>query len=422
MASKSILIVSFVFPPFPGIGGRRWAKFSKELAARGHKVFVLAAKNPFKEISSWYNDIKNNPGITIKYLPLNYPKYLLSPPENISQKIMYRLSLIFLKLTTRGNYYDRAVRWNRQLVRETEKILEGHPVKNIIVSGAPFHLAHHLIQIKKKYPGINFIIDFRDPWTNNSRFFGFSSLSEKRQDYERKMEKEVVRSADVIISVADEMNDYLKQQYGQAETKFMAIENGFDKADFSRLKPTGKKVQGKIKFILTGTLYLNVKGLFYALARSLVEIKSSQPDYFNLLQFDFYGDVPGEYKEISLGNNLDIFKFHGKIPLEEVYNRISEAHICMLFLQDHLNFSLSTKFCEYISQKKKIIVFSGPGKTSEFITGNNLGYAASSDNITEILLKIIADYKTNNLDYNSSFDIDQYSLPRLTDKLVECLK
>lgn len=421
MTSKSILIVSFVFPPFPGIGGRRWAKFSKELAARGYRVFILAAKNPFHEISSWINDVQNNPGIKIKYLPLNYPRHLLAAPENVYQKIMYKLSLIFLRLTTRGNYYDRAVKWNRQLVRETEKILEDHPVKNIIVSGAPFHLAHHLIPVKKKFPGTNFIVDFRDPWTNNPKFFGLSSLSEKRQSQERKMEEEVVCNADVIISVAKEMNDFLKQQYSLAKARFVSVENGFDKTDFSHVKPM-KKAHEKIKFILAGTLYLNVKELFYALVGSLAEIKMHQPESFHLLQFDFYGDVPAEYKKICLENNLENFKFYGKIPLPEVYNRISESDICMLFLQDHLKFSLSTKFCEYISQKKKIIVFSCPGKTSGFIIENNLGYAASPDNVTEVLLKIIDDYKAGQLEFDSSFNIDQYSIPRLTDKLIDCLK
>lgn len=420
MAANSILIVSYVFPPFPGIGGRRWAKFAKELSGRGYKVFVLAAKNPLKETSPWEKDIQDNPRITIKYLPLKYPGQLLSSPRNVFEKLKYRVALLFLKFTTRGNYYDRAVKWKRQLQNEMERLIEEFSIKNVIVSGAPFHLIYHSLEMKRKHPQINLFADFRDPWTNNPDFFGFASLSKKRQDYERKMEKEVVQNADVVISVAEEMNQHFKTLTDTSD-KFAVIENGFDPEDYSPNRVLNKN-KGKIRCVLTGTLYLNVMSLFAELVKSLAEMQKNQIEKYHQFEFDFYGDVPWEYKRIVKDYRVECIRFHEIIPLEKVYEKIASADLCMLFLQEHLGFSLSTKFCEYLSQRKKIIVFSKGGKTAEFITGNRLGYAAFPGNIAQILDQIIKDYKEDKLQFNSNFDIEKFSVPRLTDKLVTYLR
>ena len=55
--NNKILIVCYSFPPHPGIGGRRWAKFSKSLSLKGYDIFVVGAKNIYDEASSWSKDV-----------------------------------------------------------------------------------------------------------------------------------------------------------------------------------------------------------------------------------------------------------------------------------------------------------------------------------------------------------------------------
>ena len=71
--NKHILLASYVFPPYPDIGSRRWAKFAKYLARDGFNVHVVAARNPFKEQSLWTADIKHE-NIYLHYLPPFFPK------------------------------------------------------------------------------------------------------------------------------------------------------------------------------------------------------------------------------------------------------------------------------------------------------------------------------------------------------------
>ncbi len=117
-APKKIVIVSYTFPPTPGIGGRRWAKFSKELIANNHdvKVVTFGVENGVSNPSEWINDIvsyKNK----IKYLSSNYPKWLTAT-NSFTDKVMYRLSLIYVKLFSKGNYYDRASFLRKKVIKE----------------------------------------------------------------------------------------------------------------------------------------------------------------------------------------------------------------------------------------------------------------------------------------------------------------
>jgi hypothetical protein len=77
---EPILIICHGFPPVPGIGGRRWAKFAKELARRGHPVHVIRSTGPeHGPISLWAPDVQH-PNIIAHPLPQRYPTVLMKQP------------------------------------------------------------------------------------------------------------------------------------------------------------------------------------------------------------------------------------------------------------------------------------------------------------------------------------------------------
>ena len=89
-AEKNILLVCFSFPPFPGIGGRRWAKFAKYLSKQNVNVHVLAAKNEPGTISEWDHDVKSEK-IKIHQIPLGLSGVLSFYPKNFTEKAIYKL-------------------------------------------------------------------------------------------------------------------------------------------------------------------------------------------------------------------------------------------------------------------------------------------------------------------------------------------
>ena len=84
--------------------------------------------------------------------------------------------MIWSKLKTSANFYDKAVHGEKELIKETKSFIN-RGYNNIIVTVAPFHLATHISKIISDYPQCNFIVDFRDPWIGNKTDYGYYSLS-----------------------------------------------------------------------------------------------------------------------------------------------------------------------------------------------------------------------------------------------------
>ena len=110
-----------------------------------------------------------------------------------------------------------------------------------------------------------------------------------------------------------------------------------------------------------------------------------------------------------------------KLSLKEVYGKINSANYCLLFLNNVYNFALSTKFCEYISQKKKILIISSKGPASDFIVNNKLGFWINPENVYAEFLAVLQNTVSGNAQtWDSAFDVNEFSVETLTTKL-ECV-
>ncbi len=412
---KKVLIISHTFPPNNGIGGRRWAKFAKELSRRDYDLKVITFNNfNTGSLSNWEKDIMPYKD---KIIPLKsrYPKWLEKNSKTIVDKIMYRMSLLYVKTFTKGNYYDRASFSRRQLINELIKNIRlGY--NNIIVTCAPFKLALWISELIPTYPNVNFIVDFRDPWINNHTAYGLTSMSNKRQQFEQNAENKVLQRFQKVIVVANDMKSHLDANYPDMRHKIYVINNGFDEDDFKNLdnSPTNYfKENGRIKIVFTGTFY--IKSLY--LLRNLVDILEQNQDLSNKFEFHFFGNIPNEVTNYM--NRLpDVFKYYPPIRLSEVYAVIKQSDYCSLFLTDDINYSFSTKFLEYLSQKKKILVFSNGGSTGGFVERNKIGYSITANNMSEKLLYILNE--DPNLQYTPHF-INEFNITELVMKIEDLL-
>lgn len=419
--SKHILIISYVFPPYPGIGGRRWAKFAKYLSRKGYTVHVICSKNPFDEVSQWTSDTLNNNNIKVHYLAPKYPLILLKQPKTVLDKISYRLNEKVLKLLAKGTIYERALFWKQDLLKTAEQLIKKHQIKNVIASGAPFYILYYASLLKKNHPEINLILDYRDQWTDNLSFMGYHTLPQKRLDYEKQIELKALSSADIIMSVADTMTDNLKKRASNDHARFLTLNNGFDPDDIISTK-TVSRAKEKIRFVLMGNFYNNVEYIFKPLLESLQQIKTENPGLYKRLSFEFYGTAPASSKQLVKENDLDVITFFNSIPLTEAYQKMQSADACMLFLNEDLTFSMSTKFFEYLAMRKPIVVFSHLGDLSAYVTQHKIGYAITPERCKDDLLEMLNDFNNEKVAFNESFDVEQFSVNGLTDKLIGMFK
>ena len=408
---KKILIISYTFPPSNKIGGRRWVKFAKYFVKDGLDVQVITSKNIPE--NGWMKDleyIKSN----IHEISFKYPFYLGINPKSLGQKIMYRLHLIWSKINTNLNYYDKAVHGESELIKcAISYINKGY--NNIIVTVAPFHLATHISKIVSKYPECNFIVDYRDPWIDNKTSYGYDLLSESRKLNEQKAEEKVVNSFNHVVTVSSKITNDLKERYFNIDTDFHTIPNGYDTDDISNSLVSLNK-DDKIRLVFSGTLYKESEKYFNLLLRWLSDIKSHNIELFNKIVVNIYG-----FSNIT-DTSLENVYFNGLVSNAQINNEIQKSDGCLLFLTDDINYSFSTKFCEYISYEKPIIVFSNEGYTSKYIEANKIGHSLSFKNNFNDFIQILNSIKDNKLNYYSSFSKDSFDLTYLSRKYLELFK
>jgi len=418
--NRSILIILYTFPPFPGIGGRRWAKFTKYLALKGYKVHVICSENVFKEYSLWMEDIKNE-NIKVYTLPSKYPQVMLHEVGSFLDKIFYRFWKMYFSIYSKGVIFERVMFWRKQLQQKASEIIEEENIKNVIVSIPPYRLATYSIALKQKYKYVNLIIDYRDPWTDNKSFHGFNNISPSRLKYEQELEQHVLETADKIISVSSQMSDNLKERNIE-KTKVITIPNGFDPSDIFPIANSGLNVsEDKIRFVYGGTLYNDLEYVIIPLISYLTKLKESNQLLYNRLSFEFYGSLNIELKRKLMNSGNSNIHINTPVSLKEMQQILGESSFGLLFTPPSYSVVFNTKFCEYLANRKPILLFSYPCEASDFLIKNKLGFYVNPWQIEKEL-----DFFFDNIDsikdgFNSEFDLTPFSIPFLTNEIEKLL-
>lgn len=410
--TKKLLIISYTFPPSNKVGGRRWAKFAKYLLRKNVDFKVLTSKNT--DENGWVEDLEILKD-RIDPISFNYPFYLGIVPNNLYEKIRYHLSLLFSKLKTDLNFYDKAVHGRKNLLSRTEYYIE-KGYNNVIVTVAPFHLATHLCELIPKYPEVNFIVDFRDPWINNQTSYGYHSLSDSRKINEQISEKNVINSYNHVITVSESITNMLRKRYPESKTVFSTIPNGFDIDDIKYLKNDRREDDTIINLIFSGTLYDTAIENFEVFINLLVGLRREDEELYSSIRINFYGKF-----QLDDFKNPDIIKFNGVLSQNEINNEIFNSDACLLFLPDDMNYTFSTKFCEYVGRKKPIIVFSNEGLTSNFITNNKIGESFSRNSTVLDLIEKLKNIKYNKQNYYRKYNCDQFDIGKLSEKIYKLI-
>ncbi len=410
-----ILILCYAFPPYPGIGGRRWVKFAKYLSKEGYKISVISSVPPDDKISAWQNDIRLEQHIM---LPLKYPSSLILFPNSLWGKIIYRIGLFKVKLFTKGNYYDRTIFWREQLIDAFRTITSKEKISHVIISGAPFSWFSYVKDMRMINSSIKYIADIRDPWTENESAYGYTSISAKRFTYEKEAELSMTRDFDTLITVNEHISSYLKNINPNKINSIYTLPNGYDEDELTVEVPDGLEVEkDKINLVFTGSFYPNALYLFDFFVDALKKFKNNT-NYFPF-RIHVYGINYNMVKSKVTSDLLPYFRFGFFDKIENVNALIHKANYALLFLTDDINNSLSTKFCEYIKLKKKVIVISKPGFTGNYVKENNIGFFWEKDTIHAGLEKIAGTVQPEF--FPSSFDVEQFSIRKITHRLLEVL-
>lgn len=416
---EPLLLLCHSFPPVPGIGGRRWAKFAKELARRGHAVHVIRSeKHEGSEDSLWDADVEH-PLIFHHPIPNRYPAIMSrSPITSLADKVRYHLSLWGLKLRTKGNFYDAACLSGKDVLDRATQLIRAHGIRHVVATGAPFHLMVFAARLKAGSPDLHLTVDFRDEWTW-THHYGFTFLSPGRQAVERALEADVIHTADQVITPHRHILEHLRSYYSTGLRYGHLIPHTIDPDDFP---PHREKVtDGVFRMVYAGSLYRPEEADPYikALFKAFVALRASSPAQFANTRCDLYitrGMADHYLQECRALGLAEHIHFHAPKSAKTVLDLLAQADLVPVFIPEDKKDLLVTKFHELFMLRRPILHIGEPGLVSRTLIERKLGDSVRVDELEAELPRIITGERRIEVDRVA--DHSEYQLSKVTDRLV----
>lgn len=416
---EPVLIISHTFPPYKGIGGRRWAKFAKELARRGHPVHVVHSTGGEDLKGSLWTEDVTRPGITVHPLPQRYPTVLFKRPlTSLGEKIMYRVWSRVIPMLTKGNWLDKSALWQRQLLSTCTSLIRTHGIRNVVVTGAPFGLMAHACALRKVFPTLHLVADFRDPWTWG-HYYGQGTLSPHRKAEEQRREADVARAFNKLISPAPDIVAHLRKTYGGDDSRYVIVPHAIDPEEMET--GTAERNDREFRMIYAGSLYgaEEAEAYFEEVLRAFETLREQAPERYERTFFDLYitGHGIDAYRAKARARGLDAhIRFHPPLPPKEIFQRIAAADLVVIFIPSPNKDFLGTKFNEIFYLRRPVLHVGVAGRVGRTVVERRLGDSVRVEELARELPRIITGERAIHLD--PSADLSEHLLGTITDNLI----
>lgn len=399
-----LLIISFYFPPYNKVGGRRWAKHFKYLIKENLDAFVIAGN--YMSPSPWDKDIF---GLEDRIFRVEHavnikPFHLTDLPNNFSEKIKWKYSYYkweLLKKKLDGNYNDPALNNIQNYLNTAIEVIREKKINAVILSVGPFKYANILISLKAQFPNIKFVLDYRDYWEDS-----LIGLTERQVKVELENQQRVINCVDLILSPNQEMQNYYAKKFNKPS---YLLPHCIDEDDL-KIKSLPQKKNG-FNLIYGGAFYHSIHNNI-SLIKSFLDLLANQRP----VEADFYVSVKGYEKELQHPN----IKRYDFIDANAYFEKVIAADYVILILPPNRVNAMSSKFFEIVAFRKPILYFGNEGEVSNFILKNKLGFHITSRNMHEQVALCI-DNLANPLIPDLSYNISEHTFNNHTKKLIDQL-
>lgn len=427
MEYKRVLIITYYWPPSGGGGVMRWLKMSKYLPEYGWQPVIYTPENPDPTVIDTSLEKEIHPMTEIIRKPIWEPYDLYRKLTGKKSDAKFKSG--YISEAARGNWKDKLsvflrgnllipdprVFWVRPSIRFLRKYLEKNPVDLLVTTGPPHSM--HLIGagLKKHFPDLPWLADFRDPWTEID-FYHRLKLTWLADAIHRKMEKTVLKKADVVTTVSPYLKGTTEKLAGR---KVDVIYNGFDPADFNFEASPDNNF-----FAISHFGAFNRDRNPSSLWKALGELKQENPDLSGVLKIHLIGQtdetIITEIEEEGLLENLVV---NSHMQHLEGLQLLAKSQILLLPLNDAPNVRgiLPGKMYEYMALRRPILAIGPPdGDFARIIDETRTGFVhafTDQQGIKDTIVKLFADFKAGRLEVNSS-DYERFSRKNLAREII----
>lgn len=269
---KKMMIISYYMLPFCESFGacQRMYYLASEAVARDYEVkviHVLTGKQSKKEHE-----------LPFTSLPIAFKNHvferafgsevMMSADRNSSNQplsigaLVHHLSKGLLKITNRFFFNEplpgigiAAYEWSIHAKKMILSEISNSQIGVVIISGPPFSLFRLARIIKKTFPGVKVVLDYRDPWNVWNGRSGIPWAKERR----------VLNCADKTIFASKDLCDYFRDRNLLSIEKSAVISNGYSESLWRKVEANHSQDRqgGKRKPLMlshVGSLRLGAKG------------------------------------------------------------------------------------------------------------------------------------------------------------------
>ena len=424
---KKVLIITYYWKPAGGPGVQRWLKFAKYLRDFGIEPIIYTPENPTYPLidEAIADDLPAD--LQIIKQPIWEPYGLASlfskkKTQKISAGIIPRKKVSVLEklmLWIRGNLFipDARKFWISPSVKYLKKFIAENSIETIITTSPPHSV--HLIgyQLKKIFPHLKWISDFRDPWTTIGYYkdLRLTNWADKRQHF---WEKEVLQHSDLVITTSFKTQKDFQQL---TNTPIQVITNGYDQETTIAPPLSEKFLIAHIGSLLSDR---NPKILWEVLAEMVREVPHFAEDF----SLCFAGKVSEEIEEEIYNQGLTpYYTYKGYISHQQAVQLQKSSQVLLLIEIDSEDTQgiIAGKLFEYIVSARPIIAI-GPKDwdVTPILTETQTGSFVSYTDKAALKAQLLSYYHLYRLGTlkASPKNVAKYSRKALTEQLVKLLK
>jgi len=354
---RPLLMVAYHYPPEGGASGvLRALKFSKYLPAGGYTPHILTLRE-----SSY---VTRDEGL----------KRSIPPEAVVHRTFALDASRHF---AIRGRYPsllavpDRFVSWLPFGLARGLSIVRREGIR-AIYSTSPIPTAHLIAGCLKRWTGLPWVADFRDPWIEEGIHPRPGSLRER---IERPLERWVLASADRVVTTTPRLREEILGRHGDLPPdRVRVVYNGFDEDDFGTVSGPPAARSDRFEILHAGLVTPDFRDPFPLLrtVAALVNegVLPADRTRVTLLGGGPYLDSKPFRTELASLRMEGVIEVLGRVSHEEALRRLgASAALLLLQASDDTRSLIPAKAFEYLRTGRPILALTLDGDTADLLRG-----------------------------------------------------
>lgn len=424
---KKVLIISYFFPPCNLTAAQRIGSWEKYLHEYGFYPIIitrnwigdeLTEKQRLRDSGHDIRIVKSERS-EIYYMPYKSSwrdYFFIRSDNNIFFKLMSKsLTMAMLYLQ---NFTLKAIPY-RNLYYQARRIIQNDPsIEHLIISGNPFEQFHFGYLLKKQFPSLKWMADYRDDWTTTELISSRGLFQRMIHNREQKSECKWMSNASLFTSVS---SYYVRKIKKFIQKEGEVLYNGYNE---DLLKIRHKTDLESFHITYNGSLYATQEiEVFLKAFVNLVEKYSSKIRIkvnFPGLAYD-----PNQEKRVKhlLMGYEDYYFISDRIPKNAVIDIQASSDVLLMVSHKNVKGIPSSKIFEYIGLRKNILLSPSDNDVLEEIVHDVGKVACSSESCFEILEDLIlSKIRGVQKHFDVKSNIEKYSSKAQVEKLSELLK